>query len=227
MQRDDGLAGARAALHDEHALVRRADDDVLLSLDGGDDVAELSAAALAQRRQERALAAKLRSVAQTVVGPDAEVALAEEFVFDGGQPAAVDHEVPAAHQPHRLATRRAIKRLGDRRAPVDDQLVVVAVVHRETPDVEGLRLAARVGSLVDAPEHQRAVADVDVVEHLHQLLVEIVALDPLLGGAAHLADRHLAHAQGLLAHGDEALVGAVDVRLFGGDIGVVEHVLGV
>ena len=39
MERDRGLAGTRAALHDEHAGEWRADDLVLLGLNRGDDVA--------------------------------------------------------------------------------------------------------------------------------------------------------------------------------------------
>ena len=39
MQTDRGLAGARTALHDQRLLQRRADDDVLLGLDRGDDLA--------------------------------------------------------------------------------------------------------------------------------------------------------------------------------------------
>ena len=52
MQGHDGLAGAGTALHDEHAGLRRADDLVLLALDGGDDVAELAGATAFERGEQ-------------------------------------------------------------------------------------------------------------------------------------------------------------------------------
>ena len=56
VQRHDGLAGARAALHHEHAGQRGPDDLVLLALDGGDDVAEAAGAGRLERGDERAVA---------------------------------------------------------------------------------------------------------------------------------------------------------------------------
>ena len=54
VQRHDGLAGARAALHDQDPGQLGPDDLVLLALDGGDDVAEPAGAGRLERRQERA-----------------------------------------------------------------------------------------------------------------------------------------------------------------------------
>ena len=56
---DDGLAGSRAALHDEHTGQRCADDLVLLGLDRADDVGEPAGAVLLERGDERTLAAEL------------------------------------------------------------------------------------------------------------------------------------------------------------------------
>ncbi len=56
VQRDGGLAGARAALHDEHAAQVGADHDVLLGLDGLDDVAHPAGAAGRDRGEQRRLA---------------------------------------------------------------------------------------------------------------------------------------------------------------------------
>ncbi len=54
VQGDDGLAGARAALHDEHTRHVGPDDLVLFALDGGDDVGEPARA----RRLEGATAGR-------------------------------------------------------------------------------------------------------------------------------------------------------------------------
>ena len=58
VERDDRLAGAGSALHDEHPGLRAADDLVLLALDGGDDVAELSGAATFERSEQGGVAAQ-------------------------------------------------------------------------------------------------------------------------------------------------------------------------
>ena len=56
MQRDHGFAGARAALDDENPARVRADDAVLVGLDGGDDVAHPPRPPAAQRGQQGGLA---------------------------------------------------------------------------------------------------------------------------------------------------------------------------
>ncbi len=62
VQRDSGLAGARAALDDEDAAERRPDDPVLLGLQGRDDVAHPPGPVRGERRHERALTGDLREV---------------------------------------------------------------------------------------------------------------------------------------------------------------------
>src|SRR5690606_10731911 len=102
-----------APLHDEHAVLRGADDLVLLTLDGGDDVAERAGAAAFERREQRGVAAQAVVVtvgdevrvglAETVVMADTEVPVAEQFVLEPEQLATFDGEVPAPQQPHRIA----------------------------------------------------------------------------------------------------------------------------
>jgi hypothetical protein len=95
MERDDGLAGARAALDDEHARLRAADDRVLLRLDRRDDVAELTSPAALERAEQRREPAQVVGRARAVgrrddghgavrdrlVAGDAEVALTEQLVL--------------------------------------------------------------------------------------------------------------------------------------------------
>ena len=56
VQRDRRLAGARAALHHEHAGERRADHRVLVGLDRRDDVAHVAAARRVEAGEQRTLA---------------------------------------------------------------------------------------------------------------------------------------------------------------------------
>ena len=166
MQGDDRLAGARAALDDEHAGLRRADDLVLLGLDRGDDVAERAGAAALERGEQRRVAAQLRAapsasvvVDEPVVVADAEVAAAEQLVLDAEQRAALDGEVAAADEAHRLAPGGPVERLGDRRPPVDDDRLGLLVGDGQAPDVEALggvvRASRRSGRCGRTPARRR------------------------------------------------------------------------
>ena len=178
---DDGLAGARPTLDDQHAGMRRADDLVLLGLDRGDDVAERAGAAALEGGEQRRVAAQPGArrivVGEPLVVADAEVALAEQLVLDAEDGAALDGEVAPAEQAHRLAAGGAVERLGDRRPPVDDDRFGVLVGDRQAADVEALRAAGLLGAAVDPPEHQCGVAEVELVETLDEGLVEGVALE--------------------------------------------------
>jgi hypothetical protein len=114
VQRDDRLAGAGATLHDEHAVLRGADDLVLLALDGGDDVTERAGAPALERCEQGGVPAQTRAVAafgpdarrsrravQALVVADTEVALAEELVLDAQQLGSIDGEVAPPQETHR------------------------------------------------------------------------------------------------------------------------------
>ena len=193
MQGDDGLAGARAALHDEHAGLRRADDLVLLGLDRGDDVAERARCGRARARRaassSRGAGAPVGSVVrhEPVVVADAEVALAEQLVLDAEQVAALDGEVAAADQAHRLA-RRWRGRTARRPAPASRRRPA-RTARRPPPGGRcgsSRSVVGRLGVAVDAAEHQRGVAEIEVGQPLDQRLVERVALEAGLERAAEV-----------------------------------------
>ena len=139
VQGDDGLAGAGPALDDEHAGLGRADDLVLLGLDRGDDVAERAGATALEGGQQRGVAAQHGLVVdEALVVADAEVAAAEQLVLEAEDVAALDGEVAAADEAHRLAAGGPVERLGDRRPPVDDDRLGLLVGDGETADVEAL-----------------------------------------------------------------------------------------
>ena len=134
-----------------------------------------------------------------------------------------------AHELHGFATRRPIKRFGNRCAPIDNQLVAVRIRHRQPTDVKSLGVAATIGGAVDAAKCQSGITDVKPVEHLHQFFVKVVALVALLKRAAALPLGQVAHGQGPFPHVDQGPIGAVNVRLLVGEIGVVglvSHFLG-
>jgi hypothetical protein len=189
VQGDDGLSGARSALDDEHAVLWRADDLVLLGLDRGDDVAERAGAPAFECGEQRGVAAQRlgarRSVEAFVVA-EAEVPLAEQLVLDTEEFLALDGEVAPPQQTHGVATGGPVEGLGDRCPPVDDDRLAVLVGDGETADVEALDGVGRLGGAVDATEDQRGVAQVEVGEPLEECLVERVALEAGLERSAEI-----------------------------------------
>jgi hypothetical protein len=106
VQGDDGLAGAGAAVDDEGAGGARADDGVLVGLDGPEDVAHPGRAIAAQAGDERGLVVE--------GGMPLEPVGAEHLVPVVGD-AAAGPAVPApAHQTHRPGVGGAEERLGSR-----------------------------------------------------------------------------------------------------------------
>ena len=161
---------------------------------------------------------------------DAEVAGAEQLVLDAEQVAALDGEVAAAHEAHRLAAGGAVERLGDRRPPVDHDRLGVARRRRRggrCGSSPGRRRRARrrrsraVGVAVDAAEHERGLAEVEVGEALDQGLVERVALEAGLERAAEVGLGEVPQPPRGLAALLEAVVGVIDVGLLVSEVRVV------
>jgi hypothetical protein len=147
VQADRCLAGPGSALDDDGLLQRRADQVVLLRLDGGDDVAHgADTGSLDLGGQQ--------PVRQVPVAA-AEVEL---FVLQRGERAGLVAEAPAQAHAEALPWCGAVEGPRQARAPVDHHRVALAVDHVAAAEVE-----ARAGQLsgvvvVDAAEEQRAVA---------------------------------------------------------------------
>ena len=109
VQRDGGLAGARAALHHQHARRLRPDDLVLLGLDRGDDVGHPPGAARAHRGQQRGLAGEPAGLGDARRTGGVEV---EDLVVDGGDLAAAGAQVPAPAHALRRRGRGRVERAG-------------------------------------------------------------------------------------------------------------------
>ncbi len=93
VQGDGGLAGAGAALDDEDAAVRGADDGVLLGLDGLHDVVHAAGAGGVERGEQH-----LVGVPALVAGAGG-VGEVEDLVVEGGDRAAGGADVAAAERP--------------------------------------------------------------------------------------------------------------------------------
>ena len=112
--------------------------------------------------------------------------LAEQLVLQAEDGAALDGEVAAAEEAHRLPSSGAVERLGHGRSPVDDDRFRVLIGDRQPTDVEALRATRLLGPAVDPTEHQCGITEVEFVETLDERLVEGVALESSLHRAAEV-----------------------------------------
>ncbi len=202
MEPDGGLPRARPALDDERRLGVARDEAVLVGLDGGDDVAHPRVARTLELLEQEVVD-RGRGVFERAV---------ERLVADSGERPALEAEAAPERDAVRLGRRRGVERPGSGRLPVDDQHAVV-VLHPAAADVERVLD----GVDVDASEAQ-------------DLLGGLVCSEPSFDPGSDLVGRDVgsvgAHrggvdrAQQRLAHLLEALVGVVEVRLLGGDVGM-------
>ncbi len=130
VQCDGGLARSWPALDDDGAGDGRADDPVLLGLDGADDVRHPSGALGVQGRQQRAL-----TLQRFVVGQHVGV---EDVVFDGLDLAALQNQVAAAAHALAVEGRGLVEVPGFGRAPVNHEPLEVISGQADTADVLGL-----------------------------------------------------------------------------------------
>ncbi len=87
--------------------------------------------------------------------------------------------------------------------------------------MEALERVGRLGRPVDAAEHERRVAQIEVGEALDERLVEGVALEPRLERATQIGLTEVTKPPGRLAAALEALVGVIDVGLLVSQIWVL------
>ncbi len=238
------LAGAGAALHDQHPAERGTDDLVLLALDRGDDVGHPAGPGTVEGGEEGGWTADGQvaddELARCGLPPGDAHPLFDELdtVFGQGEPlvldphdlAALEGEVAAEDESLGVATGGPVEGLGNRGPPVDDERLVVCSVDGQSTDVEGLGVrdpvravggrggpVARAGGQpVDPPEGECLVPDVQLLEPGQAGAHDDVPLGPGLEGAALAQVEHaLEHRIGIPAHGVEPRVGEVDERLLG------------
>ena len=127
-------------------------------------------------RPSSSAATSVRSPLSPVRSPPSPVkyssSMPKQFAVPG-------YVVAAAAEPHGLAAGGAVERFCDRRPPVDDHRVAVLVEDGDAADMEMVTLG-----LVDTPEDQRLVADIQVFEPGSHLVGEDVSFVAGLVGAA-------------------------------------------
>ncbi len=202
MEGDDRFAGAGPALHQQDAGHRSANDLVLLALDRGDDVAEPASARRFDRGDECTLAPHLAFA-------DSQREITEQFIVDSEQRSAAGGEVPPPLDTHGLAPSSPVERLGNRRAPVDDDRILLAVPDAETTDVEGFARFLQVNSA----KHEGSVTEVQLCQSLDRHLNDRLAFVSVLFSAASLRLIPAGDPRCALAGVFHARVRQVEIRL--------------
>ncbi len=163
VERHRGLPGARASLHDEDLIDRRADDDVLFGLDRRDDLAHL-ARAFGTDLGEHGVGDTARDLTL--------VRIVEVLVEVCDQVAVVEREPSPERNAERVDRRRAVEGRGDRGPPVDDDRIVLVVLDVTAPDVP----------LVDAPEEVACSGSAEILERVGDGDLDVL-LGDLVGSA--------------------------------------------
>jgi hypothetical protein len=145
VQRHRGLAGARAALHDDSAGQWHPDDPVLLGLDRGDDVAHPRAARRGQSGEQGRVGRGIRAGPGCAEVEHVVVQCDDAFLRpDTGQP-----QAPAPGDTVRRCNGGAVEGPGGRCPPVDQRGLAVGVGEPDAADVGG-----RAGRVVEPAEGQ-------------------------------------------------------------------------
>jgi hypothetical protein len=180
VQRDGGLAGAGAALDDEDAAVRGADDLVLFRLDGRDDVRHSPGAGRVERREQCRFAG------------GAALLSAEFLVPDRGHPPVDGADMPATAHAFRGERGRGVERARGGRPPVDQQRAVAPVPGQVLQQADAADVPALAVAQVQPAEAQALLNGVEPPQTLGQLGCGHVAFGQALvaepGPGQHLVE---------------------------------------
>ena len=190
------------------------DNFVLLDLDRANDVPETSCPRHLQGCDESTLPFQSITVSETLQ-------VAEEFVLESHHRSTATDQMTATLQPHGLQTGGPVERFSNRGSPIDDHRLLVGVPHTDPSDVEDAAAGLRL--LVDAPEDEGCVTEVQVLEPGHHLFNDGFPLETGLVGAAAPHLHHAGQTQRPLAGRFKAGVGVVDVGLLEGQFRVPGH----
>jgi hypothetical protein len=205
------LPGAGAALDDHEPVERCPDDAVLFGLDRRDDVAHPAGADPAERFEQRRFADQDEVVLTGLVGLGG--VLAERFVVEAQDPPPLGEEVPAAAEPERLGLGGPVERLGDRCPPIDDEGLLVLVGDRHPAEV-----VARPALDVDAAEAEVQRAEPEAGPPPQAGPLADVTLEETGEGRRVLGPFGFRQLERLAFELLQAVVGPIDVRLFGGQL---------
>jgi hypothetical protein len=220
-------------LDEEDTGQRITDDSVLLALDCGDDVSHSTGTRASERGEQRAWAtegettfdeALLRRGTYLVLGQgEIPVGVGEVLIFDARDVVTLNSNVAASRESERFNAGRSIKRLGDGRAPVNDERVQLIVRYGQATNVVLVALPHLVGCVINASEEQGLVADRELIEAVQCSAHDHVTFDEV-AGAAHIRNGcTVAQRAGFVTHVIECPQGEIEEYLFFLDLTLVRH----
>ncbi len=198
VQPDGGLAGTRPTLHGEELVEGGADDLVLFSLDGGDDVEHLAGACPFQLGQE--------SITATQPGSASGVLAAEEVVGHGHHRAAINHDLATTGEPERVLGAGPVEGHGHGGPPVHDDRIGSGVLHVATTDMPGGPL------LIVDPSKEEGSRAVSQERHPPRQGGEVVQVG--IPGGDEITQEEF----GPLTHGPERRQGMLEIGLLSGNL---------
>ncbi len=212
VERHCRLAGTRRPLDDRHAGAGATDHDVLLGLDRRHHVLHATGPRRFERSQQRTLTHEV----EPGLARGADV---EDLVLQPDQLAMPPTEVASPHDTHGVVGQRPVERLGDRRPPVDDERVAVLVSDGHATYIE----ATAVGE-VEATDGQTVLRDVERGQPAAGVGDGAVALEQRLRipGLGELP-RRPGQALGRAPHGQDAVVGGIEVGALPTELFVTRH----
>ena len=181
MQSHRGLTGTGTTLDHAHARQLRADDCILLGLNGRHNIAHAAGTLLIQRGQQRALAVQGIRVLQH--------GLVEDLVLNICDGAALQHQVTTATHAHRLKRGGLVEgtRLGG--TPVHEKATLVIVGNADAADVaHSIRTLA---VHVQAAEGQARIHGVQLSQAILVIGCEGITLRTVLVPAHRLVLAHI------------------------------------
>ncbi len=201
MQGDGGLAGAGAALHDEDAAVRGADDAVLLGLDGLHDVVHAAGAGGVEGGEQHGV--RVGALVAGALG----VGEVEDLVVQGRDVTSPGGDVAAPAQAHGVVAGGEVEGARHVGPPVEDEGRAVGVV---LPDSDPADVVVPAVGELQPAETQTVLSGVQCGKQTRLLGDEHIALQPCLKPASGPGQRLLHGTFGLVAQAVEARVEPVD-----------------
>ena len=212
----DGLARTWATLHNKHTSLWRANDFILLCLNGGNDVAQLTSTTATKCGEQCAVSTKSLTwiiAAESFIVSNTKVTFAKQLIFECQQLRAFNNKMTTTQQAHWFATSSAIKRFSNGCAPVDNNWFTICICHCKSADVKTLYVVTRIGSAIDATKHQCGISQFQLFQTMYKIFVKYIALEASLKSSARARRCQFTNLECANTACFQALIGMQDVCL--------------
>jgi hypothetical protein len=159
VQSNRGLSGSRATLHDDQIIEASTDDDILLRLDGGNNVTHFTGTTSFQFSEQGIWNAA------TFVNP---IGIRKVFIEQPRNNPVVNCQSPSEGKPLRVSPRRSVERNRNRHTPVENHRFTIWPFDVASSDMPFISRTTCDRFFVNAPETKRRSRFSEVLEAHHQ-----------------------------------------------------------